>query len=218
MKPRLSSPPPSDAALERMRRLAQEELAREPVARGWWKDAALLALVNLVVAAACTFALGRNGLVRNVSPLEVLVAVAAPVVLLLVLGALAAVIPAKRTALVTALVLGGVAAAAVILGGSGFDDGRTFLAQGVPCLTSELVIAVVPTAAAVWVLSRFAYSPLRMFLGGLAGGAAGIFALHLHCPIGTAAHLLAFHVLPWVLAAGLAVLVRSRISSRSFVP
>lgn len=46
----------------------------------------------------------------------------------------------------------------------------------------------------------------------------GVLAPHLHCPIGAAAHVAAFHGLPWVLATLLALLARQRTSSRTFAP
>lgn len=207
-----------DPSLERIRKLGLEELAQKPIARPWWKDALLLCGINAFVAAACTLALGREGLVLNEAAPLVLVAVASPVVLTLFMGALTAVMPSRAGRVLGLLGLAGLAAVAVIVGGSGATDGRSFLAQGIPCMSVELVAAAVPTIVAVLVLSHFAYDPLRMFVGGLAAGAAGLFALHLHCPIGTVTHLALFHVAPWIGAATLAVLCRSRMRSRSFAP
>ena len=209
---------PAPSAFERIRTLALEELERAPAARPWWKDAAILAAVNAVVAVGCVFALGRKGLVFNQAAPAVLIAVAVPVLLTALLGAVAAVIPGRPARIANALVLALLATAAILLGRSGYGDQRPFLLQGMPCMTSELAMSILPVVAAVFVLSRFAYSRIRMFLGGLAAGAAGLFALHLHCPIGTASHLAVFHVLPWIAAAAVAVLIRSRVRSRTHAP
>ncbi len=214
---------PQDPALEQLRQLALTELAASPAPRPWWRDAALLAGVNLLVTVVCTVGLGKNGLVLNQSPAAAVAAVAVPVVLVLLLGALAAVIPWRPGRAGawggTLLALAGVTGLAVAFGGSGHaDPARGLLRAGLPCLTTELVISVVPITAAVLVLARFAYSPWRMLVGGLSAGAAGLFALHLHCPIGTLGHLAAFHVLPWLAVAGLAVLLRGRVRSHSYAP
>ncbi|MBX5483278.1 MAG: DUF1109 family protein [Myxococcaceae bacterium] len=208
----------SDPSLERIRLKAHEALAQEPEMRPWWKDALVLCSLNLAVAAGCTLALGRRGLVLNEAAPAVLIAVAAPVVLLLIAGAVAAVMPGRRGSLKLLIGLAVLAAAAVLFGGSGVTDARPLVQQGLPCMRAELLMAILPTLGAILVLSRFAFDPTRMFVGGLAAGAAGLFALHLHCPIGTVSHLALFHVLPWVLAAGLSVLIRARVRSKTWAP
>lgn len=213
---------PDLAALERMRQLALAELTQAPVPRPWWRDAALLGGINVVVALVCTVALGAKGLVLNLSPGAVVAAVALPVVVVLLFGAVISVMPRRRgrslASGLSALVALG-AGALLIVTGSGFDEPqRDFWAVGLTCLAIEVIISLVPVATAVVVLCGFAHNPWRMFVGGLAAGAAGIFALHLHCPIGTWLHLAAFHVLPWLLVAAGAVLVRGRMRSRSFAP
>jgi hypothetical protein len=204
--------------LHRIRSAAHEELARSPRPRPWWQDAVVLAGINSAVAIVCALYLGSPRFLGNLAQPPVLVAVAVPVALMIVLGAVAAVMPGGRAGLASALVLVVIGAAAVVSGGTGSADGGGFLASGIPCMRSEWVMATVPTAAAIAVLSRFAYSPLRMLVGALSGGATGLLALHLHCPIGTASHLLVFHILPWLAAAGIAVFIRSRVRSRSFAP
>lgn len=220
MKPHLSAPEPSTAGLEKMRAAALQALASEPVPRPWWKDALLLTGINLVVAVACTFALGRNGVVLNPVPVPMLLAVAAPIAFTLLFAGFAAVMPGARTARWVTGVLLVLTVLAFTLGGSdgAGQPGRSFFSGGMPCMNAEVIMALVPTAAAVLVLSRFAFSPARMFIAGVGAGAAGLFALHLHCEIGTTLHLAVFHVAPWFAAAGIAVWVRSRLRSRSFAP
>jgi hypothetical protein len=203
--------------LHRIRSAAHQELARSPSARPWWYDAALLVAINSGVAIVCALYLGWPRLLDNSASRPILVAVAIPVALVIVLGAVASVMPGRRAALIGTLVLAVAAAVAIVSVTSGADTGR-FVGGGVPCMRSEWVMAIVPTAAAVAVLSRFAYSPLRMLVGALSGGATGLLVLHLHCRNVTLPHVAVFHVLPWLAAAGIAVLIRSRIRSRSFAP
>ena len=204
--------------LHRIRSAAHEELARVPVPRRWWHEALLLAGLNSAVAVACALALSSTGFIGNPASVGVLVAVAVPPALMIILGAVAAVMPAGRAGLLSALALAGVTTVAIVFGGSATADGRPFLGAGLRCLSVEILAATLPTTAVIVVLSRFAYQPLRILVGGLAAGATGVLALHLHCPIGTPSHLILFHLVPWVAAAGVSLLIRSRVHSRSFAP
>ena len=205
-------------ALHRIRSAAHQELARSPSARPWWYDAALLVAINCGVAIVCALYLGWPRLLDGSASRPLLVAVAVPVAVVIVLGAVAAVMPGRRAGLISTLLLAAVAAAAVVSVTSGTDTGSRFVGGGVRCMRAEWVMAVVPTAGAIAVLSRFAYSPLRMLVGALSGGATGLLVLHLHCRNVTLPHVVLFHVLPWLAAAGIAVFIRSRIRSRSFAP
>ena len=204
--------------LHRIRSAAHEELARVPMPRRWWHEALLLAGLNSAVAVACALALSSTGFIGNPASVGVLVAVAVPPALVIILGAVAAVMPGRRAGLLSALVLVGIATVAIVFGGSATADDRPFLGAGVRCLSVEILAATLPTTAVIVVLSRFAYQPLRILVGGLAAGATGVLALHLHCPIGTPSHLVLFHLLPWVAAAAVAVFIRSRVHSGSFAP
>src|SRR2546423_681929 len=107
------------------------------------------------------------------------------------------------------------AAPAVGIAGSGLDDPRPFATAGMACVSTEIALSAVPVAFALWLLARStAFSPMRALVVGLAGGATGMVALHIHCPIGTPEHLFVFHVLPWVLIALGAVAVRRRLPTR----
>lgn len=205
-------------ALEQMRKSALEELAKTPVARPWWKDALVLAGINALIAAACTIAMNRGFSVGSPLSSGVLLAVMAPLLMTVVLGAIAAVIPRHRGLLVGALVVATATGGLVVLAGVPDASQGELVPRGMPCLTAELIMAIVPTGIAVLILSRFAYSPLRMFVGGLAAGAAGLFALHLHCPVASPLHLGLFHVAPWISAAALSVLIRGRVRSGSYAP
>jgi hypothetical protein len=86
------------------------------------------------------------------------------------------------------------------------------------CLTSELGLSVLPCVVAVYLLTRSAFAPAKAWTAGAAAAAAGLFALHLHCPNGSAAHLAVFHVFPWLLLATGVVLVRRALPSWSHAP
>jgi hypothetical protein len=204
--------------VERIRSAAHAELARTPRPRPWWRDAVALVAINTAVVIVFAVALGATRFFGNATSPAVLVAVAIPTALVIVLGAVAAVMPGGRWAPMSALALVAVASVAIVLGGSGTKGGRSFLTAGLPCLSTELITATIPVAAVIAVSSRFAYDRLRILVGGLSGGATGLLALHLHCRIGTASHLVVFHALPWMAAAGIALFIRSRVRSRSFAP
>ena len=209
--------PPSEDALLRMRQAALEELARTPRARAWWKDALLLAGLNAAVTAACTVGLAMKGNAWDRAAPALLWTTAVPLALTVLLGAVAAAMPQRPSRMLWPLALAARTGAAVIfLGAGGTADG--FLRTGMPCMRSEWLISLVPIAGAVVVLTKFAHRPLRTFVAALSAGATGLFALHVHCRIGSAAHLAAFHVAPWLIAAGVAVWARARMKTKSYAP
>jgi len=215
-----ASPAPSDAAMEQARTRSLQELRAQPVAKPWWRDALGILGVCAVMAVVAVVLLGRkHGLVLNQAPWTTLVVVSALLVAVITCAAFVMVAPRgggwlRAGLIVLALETAGV----VVLAGSGLDVSVSFVKAGIPCMVSELGISVVPLGLALWFLTRSAYQPARAFAAGLGTGAVGILALHLHCACGTAAHLFTFHVLPWLLLSALAVLLRSRMPTRSFAP
>jgi hypothetical protein len=207
-----------DARLEGIREIAHAELSRHPVARPWWTNGVVLVLVNVVATSAFVWALSREGVIRNASPVPLVLAVALAIAVVATVGAVMAIAPARRHGRSALLFFVAAVLIGVGFGGSGLTSHRTWLSAGLPCLFCELAMAVVPSIVALIVLFRFAYDPTRTLLAALAASATGAFALHLHCPIGTASHLFAFHVIPWVAVALVTVWLRSRLPSRSYVP
>ncbi len=107
------------------------------------------------------------------------------------------------------------------LGAVFFSHGHehpTWALMDAGCAAAELGISVVPIAASLCVLKRFAYHPMRALTGGLAAGATGLLVLNLSCPVDGPAHALAFHIAPWLIVACATVAIRSRLRSTSFVP
>lgn len=182
------------------------------------RDPLLLGLLQAAVAMGAMVALGKSGLVRNQEPPAVLLALAMALVACAVGGTLAAVTPGYPR--LRGALLGLAAATAAILGvcGNGLPGHRSFAVDGAVCASVELACAALPLGVALWLQGRFAFDPLRAAMASLAAAATGVFALHLHCPIGAANHLYAFHVAPWVVLGGLGLWLRSRMGSRSYAP
>jgi hypothetical protein len=199
--------------LEAIRLAAQAELARHPAVRPWWLDAATLLGINLLFGAGSmlllTTSVGGFGLLRWGAAGSLLAVCA--------LGSFAAVRPGWRTARLGLLALAGLTMALVLIAATGFDPGRPFLG-GIGCGLWEAMASVVPVIAAMVVLSRFAPDPLRTVVGGLAAGAGGLLALHLHCPNGMLSHLIVFHLVPWVLVTLAALGLRRLFRSASWAP
>lgn len=209
---------PEAPKLEAVRRRTHEELAAQPVPTPWWRELLVLVAVHTAVLVGGVLALGRNGLVGNMASPAVIAAVGVLTLVLVGGGAYLALAPARRR-----LPWGWVALAALgvalaqVLGGSGAQV-RAPMRALMGCMGTELVLSVVPMAVALVLLSRSAFQPVRALAAGLSAGGVGLLVLHLHCADGTAAHLLGAHVLPWLLLAGAAVFIRSRLPTRSYAP
>lgn len=201
----------SDSRLEALRAAAAEEVARAPVATPWWHDALKLVALNLGSGVLGALAMTWNT-TQHESPFWRW-AVAALGLLLSGFGAVLALHPGWRGlrrlfALGVVLVVTG-----TLLGASGLGS-----LGGASCGLIECVVALVPAAGALAFLSRFAPDFSRALVAGAAAGAGGLVALHLHCPNGSAGHLVLFHLLPWVAMAGLVAWVRLKTRSRTFAP
>ena len=214
-----SAPPPSrgpsalSPALERELAEAAGTRAPSPL-----RGPLLLSLLQAVAALATVGILAKGQWLRNQEPPEVLVALAVALAACAVGGTLAAVAPGYRR-LRTALFAVAVATGAVLgVFGNGLPGHRSFAVDGAICASVELACAALPLGVALWLQRRFAFDPMRAAVASLAAAATGVFALHLHCPIGAAGHLYAFHVAPWVVLVGLGLWLRSRMPSRSYAP
>lgn len=188
---------------------ARAELKRSPRVRPWWWDVAALLGVDLVLGA---LALALVGLTQGASANR---AVAVGLVAVVVLGAWAAVSPRAFGLRYAVAGLSVAVALGVGLGGSGVPNAGPFL-QGAGCALVEGMLTVVPLALLLFVTSRFVFSPWRAIAGGLSVGATGLLVLHLHCGDGSASHLFAFHLAPWLFMASAAVLLRLSSPPRSF--
>ncbi|MCP3141624.1 NrsF family protein [Pyxidicoccus xibeiensis] len=213
------SPAPAPR-LETARQVALKELAAHPKPTPWWRELLVLLAVYAGVFLGGLFLLGRDGLVGNLASPLVIAVVALLTLLLVGGGALVAVAPTWRRLPWGLVALGAVGVAAVqLVGGSG-QQGRVrpLLAGAMGCMGSELLLSVLPVAAALVLLSRSAFQPARALAAGLSAAGVSLLVLHLHCSDGTLAHLLVAHVVPWLLLAGVVVLVRSRLPTHSYAP
>ncbi len=202
-------------ALERARGEALSELKAHPTARRWWVDALVLFAVNLAVATVALSMLAWTE-VQHDSPLNRW-GVAAGLLVLIAVGAWSAIQPGVPLARLSTLAFAAMLMVWAGLGGSGVGPAGPLLG-GKGCAGMEVLFALVPMAVALWATSRFAFDASRALVGGASVGATGALVLHLHCPNGTTAHLVAFHVLPWLALALIAVGVRRMLPSRSWAP
>ena len=107
--------------------------------------------------------------------------------------------------------------ALAIGGASGFDPGAPFF-SGMGCAFVECSVALIPVSVLLVLSTRFAATASHVFVGALAAASGGALALHLHCSNGTIAHIAAFHLLPAVVLGAVAVVIRSKLRTRTLVP
>ncbi len=207
--------PAPSARLDAIRALALAEVARAPAPRGFWRDALVLLAVNLAVAVAGTAMMSRHQ-GQHASEL-VRWGLGAAWLVVMTLGAVAALRPGASPWRWGLGLAAAVTGALAVVGGSGSGADAPLLA-GLGCARAELLLSLGPTVVALWALSGFAPSTGRTVVAALAAGAGGVFALHFHCSIGTPSHLALFHVLPWGVAVGVAVVARRFVKSRTFAP
>lgn len=201
--------------LEAARRAALVELRRQPRARPWWHGAAVVVLVHAVVAAVVMTVASWSRHPRAGEPVWwVGAALLAAVV---VRGVFTALQPGGRDGRRGFLVLVGLALGAASLATTGWS-GPAPLWHDADCALAELGVSLVPALVMTRALSAFSFAPGRAWVGGLAAGATGLLVLHLTCPVGSAAHWLAFHAAPYVAVAWATAGLRARVPSRSAVP
>ncbi|WP_163999600.1 NrsF family protein [Pyxidicoccus caerfyrddinensis] len=214
--------PPSEEApapkLEAAHQLALKELAAHPKPTPWWRELLVLLAVYAAVLGGALAWLGRDGMVGNRAPPMVVAAVALLTLVLVGGGAVLALAPSRRRLPWGLVALAAVGVAAVqVLGGSGLQI-RPPMRGMLGCMGSEVAMSVLPLAVALVLLCRSAFQPVRALAAGLSAAGVSLLVLHLHCSDGTVSHLLSAHVLPWLVLAGVAVLVRSRLPTRSYAP
>jgi hypothetical protein len=217
---RLRPPPPTEA-LRRAQTLAHAALRVQPRARAWWWSTLGLVALNLAVGVASAVMLlnQRVSTHAHPAPTSTLWAVALLLLALLAAGPLLSFAPTRRGALGAGLLMAGVVAVGVSVGSSPGGDVRPYFSvPGVGCMTAEVLVSLLPLAATLWLLTMLPARPLRTLLATLSAAAAGLLGLHLSCPVGTAQHILAFHVLPWLALGGIAFAVRARLRTRAYAP
>lgn len=204
-------------ALEPVRARALEELAAHPRATPWWREVLVLVGVYMGMTALGAMALAPMGLLKNPAPAGVVAGLTVLVLLVMMGGAMVALAPGRRVAWSLVGTCTAVVALSVVLGGSGLAV-KGFLAGLLGCMRAHMLLSTLPLLSALVLLRRSAYHPARAVAAGLSAGAVGLLLLHVHCPDGSAAHLAASHVGPWLLLGALALLVRSRLPSHNHAP
>ncbi len=213
------SPPASTPGLEAAHKRTLEELARQPVARPWWRELLALLGTYAVVTVAGLFYLGRAGLVGNTASPPVVAGLALLILALVGGGAYLSLAPlGRRIPWVPIALAAALVAILQVLGGSGTTPGRNFLVNAMGCMKTEMLLSIPPLALALVLLCRSAFQPVRAIAAGLSAAGVSLFVLHLHCPDGTAGHLMLGHVVPWLLLSGVALFLRSRMPTRSYAP
>ncbi|QRK09362.1 DUF1109 family protein [Archangium violaceum] len=209
--------PAAGPALESARSQALRELAAHPKASPWWHEVLVLLGVYVGTTLLGALAFTRVGPFLNTASLGVMVGLAVLVGLAMVGGAVVALAPTRRGAWGWVGTSAAVVALSVVLGGSGLAV-KGFLAGAIGCARTHMLLSALPLLAALVMLRRSAYQPARAVAAGLSAGAVGLLLLHVHCPDGSASHLAASHVGPWLLIGGLALLVRSRLATHTHAP
>jgi hypothetical protein len=200
------------ADLERLKGPALAELKLQPLARPWWVGG-LAFVATTAAAAGVSMQMLPANTVQHASLMMRDVSSAAWAATM-VAACLLAVMPGRRT--LRYLVLIGVAACFVLtlLAASGANGA----VGGIGCSITEWAVALVPLAVALAVLTGFAFEVTRALAGGIGAMSAGMLAVHLHCPNGTLFHQAVFHLLPLVVLAAVALLLRRVLPSRSYAP
>ncbi len=198
----------SSRALLRARAAALAELARQPRAVPWWRDA-LSALLLIVATTAMVMGIGAwlsivelDRLRGRWLPLLLLVAVQ-------VVGVFAAIAPGKTLMRWSAAMLAVSAAVAILVGRHG---GAVSPLPGFACSTSHVAVDLIPLALVLFYLRKFSATLGRSLLAGVAAAATGAMAGELSCGRGWS-HVLVHHI-----GAGAAIAIACVLLSRVLAP
>ena len=199
----------SNDALAALGAAARAELGKGKP-RAWWIDGVVLLVLNGVMGVAGAVLMGGNEAQHRSTAMKLVVSVMWFV--FMAAGSLLWLKPGPVR--VRWAVAGGFALASVltVLGLSGFDPGGAFM-DGMWCAIAECKMALLPVALVVIFSTRFAAQPMHLVAGALAAASGGAVALHFHCPNGTVAHVVVFHLVPALALAAVAVLARRWMKS-----
>ena len=195
-----------------MRAAVLMDLEENPAPRGWRIDALVLFLAAAIVSGGSVVGASMLfGAATRIRGSSAFIAVA------VIVGMLAAVRPPSRTRTIVAAlaVVGAMVSAAA---GASAQRHALTLFGDVDCALVELGVSVLPAMLALATLRRFSFSPAGSRLAGLAVGLVGVLTLDLTCPVGTAGHVVVFHLAPCVLIAAALVVARFRSRTHSFAP
>jgi hypothetical protein len=204
--------------LEAIRKVTLAELSRTPKLAPWSVTVARLVAAFTGLTILVVGVLNRQGWALDGARLRPVLAIALLLQGGMALALVGALLPGRRHLRLPALALSLVGGVALVLTGSGLPGTKPFLLGGLPCLATVLLASVPAALAGVLALRNLAFSALKAALVGVASGTVGVVAVLTHCNVGRANHLLVFHVLPWLALAGVIILVRRRLTTRSHAP
>jgi len=208
--PRIDGPTAPDASaspgLLRARGLALAELRRQPQARSWQREALVAALLILASTAAI-LVVGSWCSIVDVERLRGRWLSLALLVAVQVLGIVAAIAPGKSLMRVSAAALT-VAAAVAMLVGRNVGAGAVSAMPGIACSASHVAVDLIPLALVIYFVRKFAATPARVLLAGVAAATTGAMAGELSCGRDFT------HVLVHHLGAALAIVVACALLAR----
>ncbi|RPH72311.1 MAG: DUF1109 family protein [Myxococcaceae bacterium] len=218
--PLLPEQPPAVAgtpapSLEAVRSRALEALRTTPL-RPWTRDAARIALLQTAVALVVTVLLGTRNWSSPMAHHMALAVVGAVLLVVVILGSVVALAPGRRSPRAM-LALIPVVPLLLVLSGNGVHTATT-MRSALPCAVTVVLTAVLPLAVGLALLRGMALDAARTAALALSAAATGLFALHWKCPDGSASHLMAYHALPWLALALLAIPLRRALPTESHVP
>jgi hypothetical protein len=197
---------------------AAVELRKHPHARPWWWGALALALTYLALILVGVAVLGAPQRTGNPPLPLALQAVGIGLALLSIVGFVASLAPRGRRARLALFPFLGALLFGILLSAPLSHDTGGFVAEGMSCLTVEVVMSLLPIGLGIWLLTRSAFNPIRSLLLPFCGATAGLVVLCFHCRVGLASHLLVFHLAPWLALGALAWAVRAKSRSHSYAP
>jgi hypothetical protein len=193
-------------------RVASELRKRPRVYRWWWGPVLLGAAYSLLVVAGLLAVGTSSELPMSLRMLGVGLGVAS------LIGFIVAVAPRSRQARIVLFSVLGVLLVSILWAAPTTYDGDDFWAEGIPCMLVEVFTSLIPIGLGIWLLTRTAFHPIRSLLVPFCAATAGLVVLCFHCSNGLSAHLLVFHLLPWLVLSVVAWLVRARAPSYSYAP
>lgn len=201
--------------LDALARAAREELSKQPVVRPWWVEGLLVFGFTALVGVGGVFGFSWSEQQHSSSLTKFGVAGAWAV--LMTLGSMLWLKPGRSSSRM--LVIAGFAVTALLtsFGASGVASELPFT-SGIACAVTEVFVSLLPVALVLLVSTRFSATALHVVAGALAASSGAALALHFHCSNGTVAHLVTWHLLPALVVAALAALLRTRLRSRTFTP
>jgi len=180
--------------------------------RWWWAPVALGAIYSLLVLLGIVSVSANESIPVSLRIAGLGLAGAS------LIGFVAALAPRSRRVRIALFPVLGALLLSVLVAAPATKYGGHFWAEGISCLVVEVLTSLIPVALGVWLLTRTAFHPIRTLLLPFCAATAGLVVLCFHCSDGHPAHLLVFHLLPWLLLSAAAWLARARAPSYSYAP